>query len=128
MPDFKAYLRNCIESFLLTAGFKQAVTEATTINEIGIVAGLNNGAVAPFDGYVYVQITTTIQTLQAASFIYIGGNGTSPGGLCMFGLRAVTNTNEIARYFCPCKKGQTVFYDGSGSDISLTFVPFAGAS
>ena len=128
MPDFKTYLRNCIESFLLTAGFKQAVTEATTINENEMVTGLSNGSVAPFDGYVYVQIITSITTLQSASFIYIGGSGTSADGLCMFGLRAVTNANEIARYFCPCKKGQTVFYDGSGSDVSLSFVPFSGSS
>lgn len=123
MANLKTLLASLLESFLLTVKFKQAVAESATINSGNVVTDQQNGSVAPFDGYVVVSLITEIQANQTASFLYIDGTS-----LCMFGLRGVTNMNQPARYFSPCKKGQSIFYDGSGTEVKLTFVPFSGSS
>lgn len=125
MANLKTLLASLLDSFIKTSSTKALMSEAASINIGSIVTNQANGSIAPFDGYVVVQLITDVNQNQSGYFIYVGGSSVG-NGLCMFGLRGVTNANELVRYFSPCKKGEYVFYDGAGSNVNLNFVPFSG--
>lgn len=128
MANLKTLLASLLNSFLNTGNFKQAVVDASTI-DLNSVQRINaQTAIAPFSGYVSVQVDTvrSDDNDQSAYFIYSKSNSASH--VCLFGLRCVTTIQQTAHYFAPCEKGETVMYDGSGSNVYIEFYRLKGQS
>ena len=123
----KTYLRNWLDSFLLTVGFKQAIVDNLGV-DLDNAISVNNGAIAPSNGYFTAQIPTNSSGTTAA-FLYNGKNSTTSNATCLFGIRSVTQQREVAIYFSPVIKGRYIVFDGSyASEAILRFYPLKGSS
>ena len=125
MPDFKAYLRELLSSFLLTSEFKQAVVDNAAIDFANKIT-VQNDTIAPANG-LYTAATTTTLNGMTAAFLYNYSEGNSSN--ILFGIRAFTSSAENSIYFTPVEKGRIIHYEGNHQDtVSLTFYPLKGAS
>ena len=124
MPDLKAYLRDCIDSFFNKTSNKAIMSESASPDYLTSTVITNNGAAAPYDGLCLMTYTVT-STGQYGAFMYV--NQGSP--MAVFGIRSSGYANDNQPMYIPVRKGDFVYGDFVNATFNkLTFVKTVGSS